>query len=65
MDQIIITSIICGSVLTSILSVLVYFAKFHQMEQLTKVYQDIEKVSDRLSVVEDDLRKINNKMRFK
>lgn len=65
MDMIIITSIICGSVLLTVLSVLIYFAKFHQTSQLTAAYDTLEKVNDRLEGVEDDLRKINNKMRFK
>ena len=65
MELIITTSIVCGSLLSMVLSTLTYFAKYHRSGEFTKVYQDLDKVNDRLSTAEDDLRKINNKMRFK
>jgi len=65
MELIVITSIICFSVFICIFSVLLYFAKFHKTAELARAYQELEKVSKRLLVVEDDMRKINLKMRYK
>ncbi len=62
---IVITSIICGTVFLSILSVLVYFAAFHE----TRKYSDLEDAIGELQAsarhAEDDLVKINNKIRFR